>query len=164
MITPEALDAWFQENETFGHRLGVHCKKTDVGYCELEAVVKSYHLNLSKSAHGGFLFSLIDLVAGIAGGSTAEGHRHLVTQSASIYYLRGAREGERLRAEGKLVHSGHSTGIVFAKIYNEKNDVLARGEVSIFYLGGVVTDNVREIGNYLPPQDDDTPCMIGTKV
>ncbi len=145
MITAAELDKWFQENETFGHHLGIHCRKTDIGYCEVEAVVGAYHLNPSRTAHGGFVFSLIDMVAGIAGGATLEGHRRLVTQSASIYYLRPAQMGEKLRAVGKLVHCGHATGIVFAKVYNEKEDVVARGEVSVFYLGDTVTD-VKDFG------------------
>ena len=128
---------WLQEKNTFEGVAGIRCRKMEVGYCEVEAEVETGKLNPAGNAHGGFLFTMVDIASGVAASMTKDGYRRLVTQNASIFYLRGAQCGEKLWAGAQVVHSGRSTSHVQAKVFNEAGDVLVRGELTFFHLNGI---------------------------
>ncbi|MBE6969100.1 MAG: PaaI family thioesterase [Ruminococcaceae bacterium] len=118
----------------FEARLGMRCTELSEGHCLYEVTVDERHLNGSGNGHGGFLFTLADNAAGFAAVYSERGIRNLVTQTATVHYVRGARLGEHLVAEGRLVHGGRSTALVNVEIRNDAGKLLLQGEFTMFYL------------------------------
>ena len=77
---------------------------------------------------------LADNAAGLTAAYSERGLRDLVTQTATVHYIRAAQLGEHIVAEGKLVHGGRSTALVNVEIRNDAGKLLLQGEFSMFYL------------------------------
>ena len=136
MITVEGFNTMREEMGTFCARNGIRCTKMDVGYCELECDLGPEHKNPHGAAHGGMLFTMVDVAgcwaAAVVRGT--EGVRPLVTQNASIHYLRPVTGG-RLTARGRTVKSGKHTALAEVDIFDEQGRHVVRGEVTAFYTG-----------------------------
>ena len=122
------------QKKSFEVQLGMRRKELLKGHCSYEVVVGENHLNGGGIAHGGFLFTLADNAAGLTAAYSERGLRDLVTQTATIHYIRAAQLGEHLVAEGRLVHGGRSTALVNVEIRNDADKLLLQGEFTMFYL------------------------------
>ena len=120
--------------KSFEVQLGMRRKTLNKGNCSYEVTVEERHLNGGGIAHGGFLFTLADNAAGLTAAYSERGLRDLVTQTATVHYIRAAQLGEHLVAEGRLVHGGRSTALVNVEIRNDAGKLLLQGEFSMFYL------------------------------
>lgn len=120
--------------KSFEVQLGMRRKALNKGNCSYEVTVEERHLNGGGIAHGGFLFTLADNAAGLTAAYSERGLRDLVTQTATVHYIRAAQLGEHLVAEGRLVHGGRSTALVNVEIRNDAGKLLLQGEFSMFYL------------------------------
>ena len=120
--------------KSFEVQLGMRRKVLNKGNCSYEVTVEERHLNGGGIAHGGFLFTLADNAAGLTAAYSERGLRDLVTQTATVHYIRAAQLGEHLVAEGKLVHGGRSTALVNVEIRTDAGKLLLQGEFSMFYL------------------------------
>jgi len=122
------------QRKSFEVQLGMRRSKLEKGCCSYEVTVEERHLNGGGIAHGGFLFTLADNAAGLTAAYSERGLRDLVTQTATVHYIRAAQLHEHLVAEGKLVHGGRSTALVNVEVRNDAGKLLLQGEFSMFYL------------------------------
>ena len=102
------------------------------GYARVEMIIDEHILNIHGFVHGGALFSLADTAAGSASFTTG---RDSVTLSASITYLSPGRGG-KLIAIGSEVKAGRTTGVYEVFICNDREDLLCRATITVFFLDG----------------------------
>ena len=108
---------------------GITVKEVGDGFSVIEGEIGENMKNPWGTAHGGYVYSLCDVAAGIA--ATNPRHRPCLTLSGSIYYLRPS-EGTYLRAEGRVIKEGHKVVFVETNVYNDKGTHTARGEFQIY--------------------------------
>lgn len=95
----------------------------------VETELTKNSMNPMGSAHGGLVYALCDVAAGVAAmGLNAGG----VTQSGSLYYLRPA-VGKKLRAVGTVVKMGKTVSLVQTDVFDDADMLVARGEFQYFY-------------------------------
>ncbi len=105
---------------------------TDIGpdYSVVEAELRPESLNPSGMAHGGFVYSLCDVAAGVIVGQRA---KSFVTLSGNLYFLRPGR-GKKLRCEGKVVKPGRTVNVVDTCVYDDEGTLTAKGTFEIYTL------------------------------
>lgn len=103
---------------------------TDLGddYCIVEGELRNEAMNPWGMAHGGFVYSLCDVAAGVA---VSERGCRGVSLSGSMYYLRPS-VGRLLRAEARIIKDGKTVALVETNVYNDEGILTARGEFQIF--------------------------------
>ena len=97
-------------------------------YCIVEGELRDEAMNPWGMAHGGFVYSLCDVAAGVA---VSERGCRGVSLSGSMYYLRPS-VGKYLRAEGRIIKDGKTVALVETNVYNDEGELTARGEFQIF--------------------------------
>lgn len=98
--------------------------------CVTEGELREESMNPWGMAHGGFVYSLCDVAAGVAVSQT---ERMGVTLSGNIYYLRPSK-GRKLRAEGRIIKNGKTVVLVETNVYNDEGVHTARGEFQIYIM------------------------------
>ena len=129
MVDLEKMLDFLNTGLGFNRWNGLHYTVLREGYCECYVDLEENSLNPQGVAHGSLLFALCDAVTGAATASTDHG---MLTQSASIHYLRPASAG-RVTAKSKLLRSGHTTALCLAEVYDEQGRLLVTGEFEVFY-------------------------------
>lgn len=107
-------------------------KRLDPGQVELTTVVSQTALNVYGAAHGGYLFTLADQVAGLVClslGKTA------VTIQANINYLRPGQLGDQLLVTGQISHDGRTTKLVEVTITNPDHQPVCKVSFTMFVTG-----------------------------
>lgn len=109
-----------------------HAKLLEVspGYARISMEVTSDALNLYGNIHGGFLFSLCDMTAGMA---TYAYEWSNVTQNGTIHFLKGMSEGT-IFVEAKNVHKGKKTAVNHVTITSEEGTLLVMATFTMFLL------------------------------
>jgi acyl-CoA thioesterase len=92
-------------------------------------------LNPQGVAHGSLLFALCDCVTGVATASTGRG---MLTQSATIHFLRPG-SGKRLYARSKLLRNGKNTALCLGEVTDEKGRLLVTSQFEVFYTSDTLT-------------------------
>lgn len=100
------------------------------GHSKMTLDIKKESLNLYGNLHGGFLFSLCDIAAGMAVYAYEVKN---VTQNSSIQFLKGISQG-RIYIEANAVHKGKCTAVTEVKITDEEGAVLVVGMFSMFLM------------------------------
>lgn len=129
MLDMEAFKAFMNEAEGFNRRNGIVFTVVEEGYCECEVELTKNGLNPQGVAHGSLLFALCDGVTGMAAATTG---RSMLTQSASIHYLRPCAAG-KLTAKSRVIKNGRSTALCVGEVYDERGRLLVTSEFEIFY-------------------------------
>lgn len=93
-------------------------------------------LNYYGNAHGGYLFTMCDQIAGMTAISTGF---DTVTMQSSINYLRASQLDDELTIEGNCVHNGKRTKIIEVTITNQRDEAVAKAVFTMF-VTGVCTD------------------------
>lgn len=109
---------------------GIKVVDIDDNFCAVEGELREETMNPWGMAHGGFVYSLCDVAAGVAVGQSG---RHGVTLSGTMYYLRPSK-GKKLRAEGRIIKNGKTVVLVETNTYNDEGVHTARGEFQIYVL------------------------------
>ncbi|MBY4981508.1 PaaI family thioesterase [Streptococcus suis] len=91
-------------------------------------------LNPYGMAHGGFLFTLADSVAGL---TTVASGSYSVTLQSNIHYMKAAKLGDSLSVIGSCTHDGSRTKVVEVKIENQDKQLLASASFTMFVTGKV---------------------------
>ena len=133
MLDMEKFREWMNTEENFNRYNGLEFTVLKEGYCEVEVNLTQQGRNPQGVAHGSLLFSLCDAVTGMAA-ATMNGGRSMLTQNATIHYLRPGISG-RLKAVGRMLHCGRTTGLARAEVFDENGKLLSIGEFTIFYTG-----------------------------
>ncbi len=128
MTKNEIMDR-LNKRSPFNKHNGVTVTDIGKGTSVVEAELNDHTSNPFGKAHGGLMFTMCDVAAGVAatGGISAG-----VTQSASMYYLRPGI-GRSLRAEGKVLKAGRTVSNVETNVFDETGTLIARGEFEFFH-------------------------------
>lgn len=110
---------------------GIYVVELSKDFCAVEGELRDESMNPWGMAHGGFVYSLCDVAAGVVVSQT---ERRGVTLSGNMYYLRPSK-GKKLRAEGKIVKDGKTVVLVETNVYNDEGVHTARGEFQIYVVG-----------------------------
>lgn len=113
--------------------VGVKIIEVLPGKAEVAFDVREELTNPMKIVHGGALFTLMDTAAGISAIYKEDGERQLVSQCATVHYLKPATHG-RLTAKSELVKDGRHTALSRVNVFDESGLLLATGDFEIFYL------------------------------
>ena len=107
---------------------GIRVTELGEGCCTVETVLRPESKNPWGAAHGGLVYSLCDVAAGVA---VSLGDRHGVTVSGNIHYLRPSG-GEYLRAEGRIVKDGRHIVFVETEVRDADGILTAVGSFEYF--------------------------------
>jgi acyl-CoA thioesterase len=110
---------------------GIVVTQVDSGTAVVETVLGSNSMNPWGSAHGGLIFAMCDVAAGVAASDVGG---QCVTQSGNIYFLRPA-VGTKLRAVGTVIKHGKTVSVVETKVYNDADELVSAGQFEYFHTG-----------------------------
>lgn len=100
------------------------------GYCEISIEITEASLNHYGIVHGGFIFTLCDMAAGIA--SYAYEIEN-VTQQSSINYLKGVSKGS-LYAKSQNIHKGRRTAVNQVTVTDDDGNLIATAVFNMFFI------------------------------
>ncbi len=110
---------------------GIEVTRLEPGYCEVRAPMGPEKLNPHGFAHGGYLFTLCDTVAGMA---AVTGGRSVVGRSADIHYLSPAG-GDFLTARARIVREGRHMCLGSVELYDGHGKLAVTACVEMFFVG-----------------------------
>lgn len=85
--------------------------------------------NMYGMVHGGALFSLADMAAGVCALTSS---KNVVTLNSSISFLQAARPG-LLRAVARCLHAGRTTGVYSVEIFDDAEALVASAQFTMFF-------------------------------
>ncbi|KHD43372.1 thioesterase [Streptococcus uberis] len=112
------------ENYTF--------KLVEFGHVIVSTEVVESSLNYYGMAHGGYLFTLCDQIAGLTVISTGF---EAVTLQSNINYLKAGHTGDTLFVEGSCVHNGKTTKVIDIVITNQAGQLITKASCTMFVTG-----------------------------
>ena len=119
----------FFNEDLFARKTGVVLMEIGKGYGKAKLEIKKEHLNAGNRTQGGAIFTLADLTLAAA----ANSHGQLsFSPSSNITFLRASGEGDTLYAEARERYIGRSTGYYQIDITNQKGELIATFESSVF--------------------------------
>ena len=125
------IASYYENVSLFNAHNGIRLVDVDDHYGHVEVTLTPQSMNPLHTAHGGLIFSLLDVATGVAARSCG---RMTVTQDASIYFLRPGKNTEKLSAKGRVIKEGSRTGLCEAEIFTDDGTLIAKGSVTVFYL------------------------------
>lgn len=91
----------------------------------VEVELMPHLLNSKGQGHGGLLMTLLDEALGMAAKPAGSDIVRLSTVDMSIHFIRPAKG--RITCKGRLLRSGGSLAFCEGEVYDENNQVLAKG-------------------------------------
>ncbi len=128
----EIMDGIYRHIQSLSGVENIKILEIEPGHSKLSVEVTQGALNLYGNAHGGFLFTICDIAAGM---STYAYEIENVTQGSSIDYIRPAHIGT-LIIESKAVHKGRNT--VINSVTISQDDKLVSTALFTMFLGNPV--------------------------
>ena len=114
----------------FNRAHGFRLTEVEEGRAVVETELKPEHLNIWGHAHGGILYSMADIAAGVA--TRALCGCHTVTAASSVNYLFASLNARRLRAEGTVIKKGHSLVVSQTEVYDDEGNHLLTGQFTMY--------------------------------
>lgn len=122
----------FFKNDLFAEGTGVELLEVKEGYSKARLTITEKHLNAGHRTQGGAIFTLADLALAAA----ANSHGTLTfSLSSTITFLRSSGPGDTLYAEARERYTGRTTGYYQIDITNQRGDLIATFESSVFRKG-----------------------------
>lgn len=119
----------FFKNDLFAESTGIRLEEVRKGYSKATLEIKAEHLNAGGRTQGGAIFTLADLALAAA----ANSHGTLAfSLSSNITFLRASGTGDTLTAEARERYIGRSTGHYQIDITNQRDELIATFESSVF--------------------------------
>jgi len=125
------LPAWLKEHllcmyEHSSYAEYLQMKIIDLyeGESTVSLLVRRELTNLGGLLHGGAVASLLDIAMNLACFSLG---RRTTVLGFNANFLKGAKEGEMVRAVARVLHSGRSTLVVEGRILDRPGQLLAKG-------------------------------------
>ena len=115
---------------------GIVVTQADGGTAVVEIVLCPNSMNPCGSAHGGLIFAMCDVAAGVAASDVGG---PCVTQSGNIYFLRPAA-GTKLRAVGTVIKRGKTVSVVETKVFSDADELVSAGQFEYFHTGKKIKD------------------------
>ena len=125
---PEIMEGIRRHIQHIGGQENLKILEIKPGHARLSIEVPEEALNLYGNAHGGFLFSLCDIAAGM---STYAYEITNVTQCAGINFVRGVNSGT-IYVESNIVYKGRHTAVCRVDITDEDGELLVTGNFTMF--------------------------------
>ena len=93
----------------------------------IEAELRPESMNPLGMAHGGFVYSMCDIAAGVVVSQYAE---KFVTLSGNLYFMSPGK-GKKLRCEGRIIKRGRTVNIVETSVFDDDGKLTAKGTFEI---------------------------------
>ena len=119
-----------RENE-YMRMLGIELLEVNEGYANGRIHIEDKLLNPNGTVHGGCLYSLADIIAGIA--ANAYGY-NVCTVSGNMNYVNPAYKTEYVFCEATEVRQGNHIGVYDVRLTNDKNGVIETGSFTYYNL------------------------------
>lgn len=119
----------FFKNDQFATNAGIELIEAGEGYSKARLEIKQAHLNAGNRTQGGAIFTLADLALAAAANSRGQ---LAFSLSSNITFLRASGAGDTLVAEARERYTGRSTGYYQIDITNQKGELVATFESSVF--------------------------------
>jgi uncharacterized protein (TIGR00369 family) len=113
--------------------IGFKLTSVTCGRAVIEFQAGEQHTNPMGILHGGVFCDIADAAMGIAYASTLEEGETLATLELKINFLKPIWQA-KLRAIGKVVHQGHTVGLVECNILDEQDYLIARASCTCMTL------------------------------
>lgn len=84
--------------------------------------------------HGGYLYTLCDMLCGLLGYRLGY---YVLTQQASINYIRPAKAHEELFISAKALHSGKTSDVCDVSITDKDDRLIAKAQFTLFNTGRI---------------------------
>jgi acyl-CoA thioesterase len=110
---------------------GIEVEEAAEGHARVSAVVTDQFLQVHGLAHGGFMFTLLDVAFALAVNAKVDA----VAVQWSISQFRSARAGEKVTAECRLLHGGRRLMVVELMASGAEGKALARGHATAIPVG-----------------------------
>jgi len=117
--------------DNFNMHNGLVVTEIGEGVCELEVELSKCSMNPQGGAHGGLIFTMCDVSCGVA---AISGGRSMLTLNSNISFLRPGT-GKKLRARAECVKDGRTIGLFEAKVFDDEDKLIAKGEFTMYYTG-----------------------------
>ena len=105
------------------------------GHARIAFEAGAQHANPMGTLHGGILCDVADAAMGLAYASTLEEGESFTTLELKINFLKPVWKG-RLRADGRVVRSGKTIGLVECDVTDEAGSLVARSSSTCMTLRG----------------------------
>jgi acyl-CoA thioesterase len=113
--------AGFYEKDKFAHSVGIELIEASGGRAKAKMLITERHLNAFDTVHGGAIYALADMVAGMASNSNGNS---AVAVNATISFLKAVSAGT-LFAEAIEVSSKQKLASYTINVTDEKGDLIA---------------------------------------
>lgn len=118
------------ENEPYAKLFGIKVLELLPGYSIVKVDVKKEYNNIFGIAHGGLVFSILD----VAFGSAANSYGTVaVALNVNISYIKPAKEGDSLRAQADEIARSKKTAVFFIVVKNQEDEIIATAQ-AVAYL------------------------------
>lgn len=132
-MRPEIMDGIYRHIKPMGGLENAELLEISPGHSKLSIEVTPEAHNLYGNVHGGFLFSLCDIAAGM---STYAYEISNVTQSSSIQFIKGISSG-KIYVESNSVHKGKKTVVSQVNITDESGNLIVTALFTMFLFSPV---------------------------
>lgn len=133
MIDLEELKRRLNAENGFSRFLGMEVTELQPGYCECRAPLGPERYNPHGFAHGGFLFSVCDTAAGLAGTTLG---RAVVGRAADIHFLHSGT-GAFVIARARLAEAGHTMALSQVEMYDDRERLIVTGSFELYFLSAL---------------------------
>ena len=113
----------------YAKKEGIVVEEIRLGYARVTKTVLPDDINPAGLAHGGIYFALADTAAGAA----SHGY-FAVTVNANYNYLRSAKPGDTLIAEGTECKTGKSICVYDVRVTNQDGALIGTGSFTYYLL------------------------------
>lgn len=125
------LIQYFNQEDFFTREHKIKLLTLQEGYSEVEMQVDPINCNYMGALHGGLLYSLGDIAAGI---SVMTYGIRCVTLNGSANYLKPV-SGGKVIAIGRQVYNGRQIRVCDVKIYDETQELVCTGSFTMYLTG-----------------------------
>lgn len=119
--------------------IGAEVEELREGYVRLSLVLQERHTNPNGVMHGGVITTLMDSALGVSlstlRGQDAQRNPH-ATVEMNAGFLAGARVGDRIVVEGRVIHMGRSIAFGEAEARRNNGELIAKGRLTFAIRGG----------------------------
>jgi uncharacterized protein (TIGR00369 family) len=84
--------------------------------------------------HGGVTAAMLDSFMGRAAFAHSPPGHHLVTLQLNVHFVRAARVGDTLIADGEVQHNGRRTAVVRGELRTEQGTLIATASGTFMHL------------------------------
>ena len=104
------------------------------GEITMTVLLNDTNLNPYGRAHGGFLYTICDTLAGVTAYSLGS---YALTQHADISYLKEGKKEDVLTFHAQCIHNGKSTKVIEIAVTNQKEALLLKASFTMFVLQNI---------------------------